>query len=126
MHAPTSPWFLIETAPKVPRAELLLWSRDHDCWVVGYWDGEGWFAEAGDRLYPSAWAPLPGRPTANRAILIACSRGARMVRAHGSNYAPPRDPEPEIAKPARRRVCISGEGRGNLVLAIESFPKPRR
>src|SRR3954468_10724102 len=34
-----------------------------------------------------------------------------MVRAHGSSYARPRDPEPEIAKPARRRVCISGAKR---------------
>ena len=57
-----SPWFPIETAPKVPNAELLLWSRDHDSWVVGCWDGTGWFTEAGDRLEPIAWAPLPGRP----------------------------------------------------------------
>src|SRR4051794_27022492 len=34
-----------------------------------------------------------------------------MARAHGSSYARPRDPEPAIAKPARRRVCISGEKR---------------
>ena len=60
-HLP-SPWFPIEIAPKVPNEELLLWSRDHDCWVVGYWDGAGWFTEAGDRVEPVAWAPLPGRP----------------------------------------------------------------
>src|SRR6476619_4245905 len=64
MHTPASPWFPIETAPRAPGVELLLWSRDHASWVVGYWDGEGWFAESGLRLNPGAWAPLPGRPTA--------------------------------------------------------------
>ena len=64
MHAPASPWFPIATAPRVPGVELLLWSRDHDSWVVGYWDGEGWYVELGLRLNPPTWAPLPGRPTA--------------------------------------------------------------
>ena len=50
----------METAPKVIDALLLLWVR-HD-WCLGYWDSEAWCNEAGFRISPTAWAPLPPPP----------------------------------------------------------------
>lgn len=58
--APAS--YPIETAPRVPDARLLLWPQHGDTWMVGHWDGEGWFEEFGFRVNPLAWAPLPPPP----------------------------------------------------------------
>src|SRR6476646_4235588 len=58
---------------------------------------------------------------------IAVARGiahAREVRGlgrvHGINCARPRDPEPEIAKPAKRRALISGEKPKEIHVAVKS------
>jgi hypothetical protein len=63
MTAPDLPSsYPISTAPKVYGVTMLLWDRGYSAWCLGYWDGEGWFSEAGPRLDPSHWAPLPAPP----------------------------------------------------------------
>ena len=62
MPSPAPPSFPIATAPKVPNEELLLWDREFHSWVIGFWDGDGWFCEAGPRLDPTARPPRKRRP----------------------------------------------------------------
>jgi hypothetical protein len=53
MPALAPPSYPIDTAPKVPEV-LLLWRHDGEGWVIGFWDGDDWFAETGPQLDPIA------------------------------------------------------------------------
>ncbi len=34
---------------------------DDDDWIIGHWDGQGWFSDGGFRLKPTHFALLPRR-----------------------------------------------------------------
>lgn len=72
----------------------LLGPGDNAEWVIGHWDGNGWYCNDGSAVSPVIWAPLPPIGEVMTMVQPATLAGAIAVLEHVAKDEDQIHPEP--------------------------------